>query len=374
MRNNLFQTSLFDKYTDGTPISYQLWNNYLIKNQKFQIEFDTRGVSQVYVNHVNKSHLEITKTAQSKLQPESGNDCVVMLTTVLTKPDWVTVPCDYKFSDLILCQEISNSTINEKGGTFHNKYTEDILRPEGHLFIESLCVMFMKHGTSTNLDSLIFYLYRDQKGTLINFDFQKYVNSTLVKYFSVIQHYFIQPLQFTLLLPSYRVFATYRAVQSSVYERLHWMQKLIKENITQQHGYLLFPSQLSKVNVPVSLFHCTDGSYIHERLVTARICSTREGNVLTCICSSTNVGGGQVQPAGGGSGPASGVRSSRGDQVQQAGGGGQVQPVGGGQVQLWGGSDPASRGGVRSSWWGGGIRSSWGGWSAKIGQQRVIAT
>ena len=64
---------------------------------------------------------------------------------------------------------------------------------------------------------------------------------------------------------------------------------------------------------------------------TARVRSTREGNVLTRVCPSTNL---SVHGGGGGSGP--------------AGGGG----------------------GVRSSQRGGGVRSSqWGGGSAKIGQQ-----
>ena len=187
---------------------------------------------------------------------------------------------------MILCQKIIKFTIIEKGGIVHDKYRKDILCPEGHLFIESLCIMFMKHEGITNLDSFIFNLYRDQKGALINFYFEHNINSILVEYFSMIQHFFMVPLQFTHPLPSNGAFALYTAVQSSVYERLHWMKKMTKENIIQLHGYLLFPSQFSQINVPVSLFRCSDGSYIHETLVCNGIydCSTGTDE-KDCICS-----------------------------------------------------------------------------------------
>ena len=78
--------------------------------------------------------------------------------------------------------------------------------------------------------------------------------------------------------------------------------------------------------------------------ITARVRSTREGNSFTLLVCSR---GGQVQPAGGGSGPASrgvGVRSSRGGGGSgPAGGVRSVQLVGG--VSQWGGVSPAGGGG-----------------------------
>ena len=127
--------------------------------------------------------------------------------------------------------------------------------------------------------------------------------------------------------------------------------------------------------------------------VTARVRSTREGNVLTRVCPSIHpqiclsTGGGQVQLAGGGqvqlpgegSGPArGGVRSScRGvGQVQPAGGvGGSGQAAGGVRSSQRGGQVQPEGGWVRSSWWGGQVQpgrvrsSCRGGGSAKIGQQ-----
>ena len=96
------QSNAFLKYTDGTPVAYQVWNNYLIKNQKFQIQLN-RDPSHKYFY---KTYVEKIKIAQTKLQPESqygDNNCVLMITAVVTEKDWITIPCFQKNSHLILC-------------------------------------------------------------------------------------------------------------------------------------------------------------------------------------------------------------------------------------------------------------------------------
>ena len=72
------QTNQFVKYTDGTFISYQLWNNYLIKNQQLQTFDFNRNAFKPYIKQIH--------IAQNKLHPDgtSGKNCVVMLTAVLT--------------------------------------------------------------------------------------------------------------------------------------------------------------------------------------------------------------------------------------------------------------------------------------------------
>ena len=130
-------------------------------------------------------------------------------------------------------------------------------------------------------------------------------------------------------------------------------------------------------------------------LITARVRSTREGNVLTrvcpSICLSTGGGsgpagrgggqvqpaGGQVSPAGGGSGPASrgggsgpASRGVGGSGPAGAGGSGPASRAGG-QVQLVGGSGPAGRGGQVQPG-GGQVQLAGGGGSAKIWQQKEL--
>ena len=64
----------------------------------------------------------------------------------------------------------------------------------------------------------------------------QYENITITEYFSLIQHYAIQPLQFTFPVISNRSFVTYSAVQSLVYKKLHWTQKIINETLSEQDG------------------------------------------------------------------------------------------------------------------------------------------
>ena len=115
----------------------------------------------------------------------------------------------------------------------------------------------------------------------------------------------------------------------------------------------------------------SENQYEHHFLwyITARVRSTREGNVLTRVCpgqiSLSTGGGGQVQPMGGG------VRSSwqEGGQVQPAWGRGQVQPIGGSGPAV-GGSVPAGRG-VSGPAGNGGSGPARGGGLAKILDNRM---
>ena len=105
------QTNLFLKYTDRTPVGYQFWNNYLIKNHNFQI---IPFVGKKYYH--NLTYFKKIKIAQTKLQPQLqyvNNNCVLMVTAILAETDWITVPCDEKNSLLILCQKSISNTSNK---------------------------------------------------------------------------------------------------------------------------------------------------------------------------------------------------------------------------------------------------------------------
>ena len=104
-----------------------------------------------------------------------------------------------------------------------------------------------------------------------------------------------------------------------------------------QLGSLLPDSYLSTLNlikttaarkIKPTLSQCKYGQWV-LKLFTARVRSTREGNVLTRVCPS-------VCPRGGVSQGGSGLAGGEG-QVRQGGSGrGGSGPAGGGQV--WGGS------------------------------------
>ena len=126
------------------------------------------------------------------------------------------------------------------------------------------------------------------KNSFTKNDLHPNVSNLLIESFSLIQHYFIEPLEFRLVVGSSRNFITYKAVQSLTYGKLHWVNQISGETISQHDGYLLSPVTTSKTKVPRTLFHCTDGSYIDETLVCDGSKDCAEGtDENNCVCNNT---------------------------------------------------------------------------------------
>ena len=224
--------------------------------------------------------------AQNKLQPELQFDsiCVAMLTAVLTEPDWITVPCYNKISGLILCQKKLDLPTDTM---INNTYSNAIWCTKGHLFIGNNCIIFQHYQKFTNISN--FYYYKKKKNIFAKIDTHPNVSNFVTECFSLIQNYFIQPLEFTLSVQSIQNFVTYAAVQSLTYKKLHWLDKIHDGAVSQHDGYLLSPVSISTVEVPRTVFHCTDGSYIDETLVCDGSKDCTEGtDEKHCICTKTS--------------------------------------------------------------------------------------
>ena len=251
----------------------------MIKNQKFYINFFRESIL-TDTEYFNKKYVQQVKTAQRKLQPDLGssNHCVIMLTVILTEPDWITVPCDEKLSDFIVCQEIKNNTMKETS-IFQDSSLKDIFCKEGHLFIKNKCILFRQYKRLDNLKILI----DDQNK--INKEKLSSINNFSAEYFSLVQHHFIEKLQFTLIDHSQKTLHTYTLIKSSTYGQYEWMSKVTNEIIAHHDGYLLFPYSYRQVRVPPFLFHCTDGSYVHETLLCNGIDDCSMGiDEKNCVC------------------------------------------------------------------------------------------
>ena len=112
------------------------------------------------------------------------------------------------------------------------------------------------------------------------------VSNYLTDSFSLIQNYFVQPIEFTLSVHHKVNFVTYTAVQSSAYKKLHWVDE--KSDDAEHDGYLLSPVYFSKVKIPRNVFHCTDGSYIDETLVCDGSKDCTEGtDKQNCTCTKS---------------------------------------------------------------------------------------
>ena len=187
------QTNLFTKYSDGTPISYQLWNNYLIKNQNLNITESYR-----------KSLLGKVEVAQRTIYPQlqNGDSCVVMLSAVLTEPDWVTIPCNEKFLQLVLCQKVRKNTHWEQptDNTISHRLEQKTKEcKQGQLFINNNCILFLYFNKNTNITYQ--YLHVQKTKFLDQNHFHNNTYKFMPDYLSLIQYFFLQPLQFTNFFP-----------------------------------------------------------------------------------------------------------------------------------------------------------------------------
>ena len=232
------------------------------------------------MRHFQKSYVDKVIIAQNKLQPESqlGSICVVMLAAVLTEPDWITVPCNNTFTDLILCQK----KIIHPTDKINNTYSNVIQCAEGTLYIGNKCILFEQYQKLTNLD-----YYKKNRKQFTKIDLHPNVSNFLAECFSLIQYYFIQPLEFTLIVESNAIFFTYKAVQSSTHKKLHWINQISSETISQHDGYFLSPVLFRKTEVRRTVFYCTDESYIDESLVCDGSKDCPEGtDENNCVCTN----------------------------------------------------------------------------------------
>ena len=144
---------------------------------------------------------------------------------------------------------------------------------------------FKQYRRLTNILDL--YYQKKVNEELTQRHFHQNEDISITEYFSLIQHYTIHPVQFTLPGTSNESFIIYSAVQSSVYKKLFWVEKISKETFSQYDGYLLFPIPFSQMKVSTALFHCSDGLYIDETLVCNGIKDCSEGtDEENCICSN----------------------------------------------------------------------------------------
>ena len=206
-----------------------------------------------------------------------------MITAILTETDWITVPCYEKNSHLILCQNKLNKS--SKGCGMMHTNLKTLWCEEGQFFVGTKCYQFVHYTRHTNI-SIIYLQIKDEK-ELTNIDIHENISIGFTELFSLIQHYSIQPLQFTVLITLNGSFINYLGVQMSVYKTLYWLNKTGNKIISQHDGYLLFPVSVRQYELLTALFHCADDSYIDETLVCNGINDCSQGtDEVNCTCNN----------------------------------------------------------------------------------------
>ena len=173
---------------DGVPVSYQLWNNYLIKNQNYWEKLMPLNKEQQKSIETIVTLKEEVEYAMNAIQPhlKRRNDCVIMVIHVLTQPDWINIPCFQKIPAFVVCQKIINQIEGNIFSTRNyslNKEAE--MCQYNKLLIENKCISFIKYDNLRNMSELKYNTHDIGSTVIINLE-----NKTLFQYFTIIQHFY----------------------------------------------------------------------------------------------------------------------------------------------------------------------------------------
>ena len=273
------QGNTLTRYTDGSPVSYQTWNTYFINNwniyrykQQYTGEFltDVIHLSEKYIQH-----------AKQILQPEINDAkiCVAMMTVILAELDWITIPCNEKNSNFVICHQKLTKTENTSISLSAKESTKlkNYGCLNGNLFIDNQCM------------ALIWYNSLRMRSQIINASEQHNLfvpsNKSLFEYFTVIQHFFDYPITFSLNLPQSNQYISFNAVKTMVYKELTWI-KIEEHQLTDvPQGYVLRNKKVD-INIPPALFKCNDGSYIKELSMCDNVYDCNNGeDEINCKCT-----------------------------------------------------------------------------------------
>ena len=169
-------------------MSYQLWNNYLIKNKKYKLEHFEYKTIEEKINF-----------AQTNIQPKAlkGNSCVALLTNVLPEPDWISVPCDEKMPTVVICQtQVKETMSKEKEQSFVTSSKNIQVCKGNQLPVANKCISFQLYAE--HMDSLGMNYYRKYESLYEKLILNEHLKDMMSGYFTLIQHFYLQPIQFIL--------------------------------------------------------------------------------------------------------------------------------------------------------------------------------
>ena len=198
-------------------------------------------------------------TIQPHLKRRNG--CVVMVIHILAQPDWINIPCFQKIPPFVVCQKMINQREGKNVYTRNGSLDMEVeMCQNDALLIKNRCISFTKYNNPMNLSELKYDTNDIESTEIINLG-----NKTLFQYFTIIQHFYKMPLQFTISFT--RTYLYYKPYQTNYFLKLAWKSILSNNRITEYYGYLLSANNPMKQTIPSNVFKCDDGSYINEILI-----------------------------------------------------------------------------------------------------------
>ena len=291
-----FQESLWQTFTDGTPVAFQLWNRYLVWNRDYTFKHDcvynTLGICEQQILP------KILKGSRG-YQPKSlmKTNCVLTFLMNLAEPDWFTVPCEQKIVDAIICQyeTLGNSAEKNEDSTSPKILGNSIFEcaPPG-LLIGLTCIVFIRHKNIT--------ITRETAKDVTNhhildlnfiWDPLLFSNSTFLHilkyYFALWSYYNVSTLTFKMLhnMKHSSYCTLFILKRTSVFESQDWEKHYESCTLKGTTVYLLGHTKKYELHINLNYFLCNDGTYIHTIYVCYNNTDCFDGSDETnCFCTS----------------------------------------------------------------------------------------
>ena len=269
------------KYIDGTPVSFQMWNNYFVHNKSYNISTLPKTFRTVEHNifdqGIDSNNKNIIYAQANKYPKHKLNEsCVLMLTNILIKLDWISINCDEVMPVAVICQKVKQLGTIPK--LLLNRIINLNVKPcgTGKLFLEDQCISFKYFGINKNLT--YFQSQINEISSHITTNLPLRGSKILVGYFTIIQHFHLNPIQFILLTPLLNQLESYIPYQTKTFDLFMWKKQVTAVNQTEHEGYMLLSSKAKKTADLLTLHKCKDGSFISD--------TSRCDGILDCMDGS----------------------------------------------------------------------------------------